>query len=42
MDVTLRVGEKMGHCYPLVASMFPKATEAMGEIVAFIKTQLRL
>jgi monoterpene epsilon-lactone hydrolase len=42
VDVTLRVGEKMVHCYPLVAPMFPEATEAMDEIVAFIKTRLRL
>ena len=42
VDVTLRVGEKMVHCYPLVAPMFPEATEAMDEIVAFIKTQLKI
>jgi epsilon-lactone hydrolase len=42
VDVTLRVGEKMVHCYTLVAPMFPEATEAMDEIVAFIKTRLRL
>ncbi len=42
VDVTLRVGEKMVHCYPLVTPMFPEATEAMNEIRAFIKTQLRL
>jgi acetyl esterase/lipase len=42
VDVTLRVGEKMVHCYPLVAPMFPEATEAMNEIVVFIKTQLKI
>lgn len=40
VDVTLRAGEKMVHCYPLMAPMFPEATEAMNEIVAFVKTQL--
>ncbi|MBL8061734.1 MAG: alpha/beta hydrolase [Anaerolineales bacterium] len=42
VDVTLRVGEKMVHCYPLVAPMFREAIEAMDEITAFIKSQLRL
>jgi len=42
VDVTLRVGEKMVHCYPLMAPMFPEATEAMDEISAFIKAQLKL
>lgn len=42
VDVTLRVGEKMVHCYPLLAPMFPEATEAMNEIVVFIKTQLKI
>ena len=42
VDVTLRVGEKMVHCYPLMAPMFPEATEAMDEISAFIRAQLKL
>jgi len=42
VDVTLRVGEKMVHCYPLMAPMFPEATEAMGEISEFIRKQLSL
>lgn len=42
VDVTLRVGEKMVHCYPLMAPMFPEATEAMDEIAAFIRAQLKL
>lgn len=40
VDVTFRAGEKMLHCYPLLAPMFPEATEAMDEMVAFIKRQL--
>ena len=42
VDVTLRVSEKMVHCYPLMAPMFPEATEAMDEISTFIKTRLNL
>jgi acetyl esterase/lipase len=37
VDVTLTVGEKMIHCYPLLAPMFPEATQAMDEICDFIK-----
>jgi acetyl esterase/lipase len=37
VDVTLRVGEGMVHCYPLFAPLFPEATQAMQEICAFIK-----
>jgi acetyl esterase/lipase len=37
VDVTLRVGEGMVHCYPVLAPLFPEATEAMGEICEFIK-----
>lgn len=40
VDITFRAGEKMLHCYPLLAPMFPEATEAMSEITAFIKKQL--
>lgn len=40
VDITFRAGEKMLHCYPLLAPMFPEATEAMNEITAFIKKQL--
>lgn len=42
VEVTFNVGERMLHCYPLLAPMFPEATEAMNEIVAFIKKYLRL
>ncbi len=40
VDTTLRVGEGMVHCYPLLAPFFPEATEAMAEICAFINTHL--
>ena len=39
-DVTLRVGEGMIHGYPLLAPLFPEATQAMDEICAFLKTRL--
>jgi len=41
VDVTLRVGQGMFHCFPVCASLFPEATLAMDEICAFIKIQLR-
>ena len=40
VDITFRAGNGMLHCYPLLAPMFPEATEAMLEIVAFIKKHL--
>ena len=40
VDVTLRVGEGMIHGYPLLAPLFPEASQAMDEICAFIKTRL--
>jgi epsilon-lactone hydrolase len=42
IDIYFRAGIGMVHCYPLLAPMFPEATEAMKEIVDFIKTQLKL
>lgn len=41
VDVLFRKGEGMVHCYPLLAPMFPEATEAMNEMVSFIKQQLK-
>jgi monoterpene epsilon-lactone hydrolase len=38
VEVTLRVGEGMVHCYPLMAPLFPEATQALEEICVFIKT----
>jgi epsilon-lactone hydrolase len=42
VDITFRPGPGMIHCYPLLAPMFKEATEAMDEIVAFIKKHLTL
>lgn len=36
LDIRFRRGEKMIHCYPLLAPMFPEATDAMDEIKTFI------
>lgn len=41
VDVTLRVGEGMFHCYPVCAPLFPEATSAMEEICRFIRMHLR-
>ncbi len=40
VEVTFRAGPGMVHCYPLLAPMFPEATEAMNEIVGFVKHHL--
>jgi acetyl esterase/lipase len=40
VEVTLKVGEGMIHCYPLLAPLFPEATEAMNEICAFLGKHL--
>ncbi len=40
VDVTLRIGEGMFHCYPATAPLFPEATQAMNEICDFIKRHL--
>lgn len=42
VDITFRAGIGMVHCYPLLAPMFPEATEAMDEIVGFVKERLRV
>lgn len=42
VDITFRKGNGMVHCYPLLAPMFPEATEAMDEIVGFIRKHLRI
>lgn len=42
VDVTFRKGTNMLHCYPLLAPMFPEATEAMNEIVDFVKYYLKI
>lgn len=40
VDITFIPGEGMVHCYPLLAPMFKEATEAMNEIVEYIKQHL--
>jgi monoterpene epsilon-lactone hydrolase len=42
VDVNFRAGVGMVHCYPLLAPMFREATEAMDEIVNFIKQHLKV
>ena len=42
VDITFRPGIGMVHCYPLLAPMFKEATEAMDEIVGFIRRHLRI
>ncbi len=41
VDVTLRIGRGLFHCYPACAPLFPEATQAMREICDFIKTHVR-
>lgn len=40
VDITFRSGPGMVHCYPLLAPMFKEATDAMNEIVDFVKRHL--
>ncbi len=40
VDITLRVWEGMVHCFPLMAPLFPEATQALAEVCAFIKTHI--
>jgi len=40
VDTTLLVGPKMIHCYPLMAPMFPEATQALNDACDFIKKHL--
>ena len=40
VNITFRAGTGMVHCYPLLAPAFREATEAMQEIVSFIKRYL--
>jgi acetyl esterase/lipase len=42
VDITLHVWEGMVHCFPLFAPMFPEATQAWDEIVAYIRAHLGL
>ncbi len=40
VDVTLKVGEGMFHCFPVCSPLFPEAKQAMDEICTFIKTHI--
>ncbi|MGI6225628.1 MAG: alpha/beta hydrolase [Peptococcales bacterium] len=40
VDITLRVGERMFHCYPAMAPLFPEATKALKEICLFVREQI--
>lgn len=40
VDVTLKIGDGLFHCYPVCAPIFPEATQAMDEIFAFIKAHI--
>ena len=42
VEISFTKGENMVHCYPLLAPFFPEATEAMQEIVDFIRLHLGL
>jgi monoterpene epsilon-lactone hydrolase len=42
VDITLRVGDGMFHCFPLCAPLFPEATRAMEEICSYIRIVLRV
>jgi monoterpene epsilon-lactone hydrolase len=41
-DITLRVWEGMVHCFPLLAPMFPEATQAWDETILYIKEHLQV
>ncbi len=40
VEMTLHVWEGMVHCFPLLAPMFPEATQAWDETMAFIRQRL--
>lgn len=42
VEVKIRVWEGMFHCFPLLAPMFPEATEALNESCDFIREKLNL
>ena len=42
VEVTLRVWPGMIHCFPLLAPLFPEATQALAEICAFVRCRLGL
>ena len=42
VEVDLHVWKGMVHCFPLLAPMFPEATQAWQEIIAFIRERLQV
>jgi acetyl esterase/lipase len=40
VDITFQKGENMIHCYPLLAPLFPEATQALKHILDFIQSKL--
>ena len=40
VDATLYVGKGMIHCFPLLAPLFKEATEAMNNMILYIRTKL--
>jgi epsilon-lactone hydrolase len=40
VKVTLKVGQEMVHCFPVMAPLFPEATEALDDICSFIRTSV--
>jgi acetyl esterase/lipase len=42
VDISFRAGIGMVHCYPLLAPFFREATEAMDEIVDFVRKHLKI
>ncbi|HEY9160131.1 MAG TPA: alpha/beta hydrolase [Desulfomonilia bacterium] len=40
VDVTLRIGNGLFHCYPVCAPLFPEASDALNEIAGFIKNHI--
>jgi epsilon-lactone hydrolase len=40
VDVTLRIGEGLFHCYPACAPLFPEASDALKEIAGFINSRI--
>lgn len=40
VDVTLKIGEKMVHCYPLLPPFIPEARKEMEEMCNFIKSHI--
>lgn len=41
VKVTLKVGEGMFHCYPVLGKLFPESAVAMQEVCAFIESHTR-